>query len=87
MKNTSTEARIDLNLGTDKYLDLIKLSSSKPNFVNNLGKRIDRVTIVNEGGCIKISPKGWIDKQIWREVNDILSLFKFGWLSNGKDSC
>ena len=36
---------------------------------------------------LKISPRGWIDKHIWREINDILSLHKFSWLSNGKDSC
>ena len=86
-KTPAQAANIDLKLGNDKYLDLIKQASKKPNFVNNLGKRIKKVNIVNEGDCIKISPKGWIDKQIWREINDILRLHKFSWLSNGKDSC
>ena len=76
-----------MNLGENEYLDLIKQSATKPNFVNNLGKRIKKVTIVNEGDSIKVSPRGWIDKQIWREINDILKLHKFAWLSNGKDSC
>ena len=77
-----------LNLvGENKYLDLIKLSGTKVNFVNNLGKRIKKVTIVNEGDSIKVTHRGWIDKQIWREINDILRLYKFSWLSNGKDSC
>jgi len=58
-------ANIDLNLGNDKYLDLIKQASKKPNFVNNLGKRVKKVTIVNEGDSIKITPRGWIDKHIW----------------------
>ena len=80
-------AGIDLSLGKDKYQDLIKLSGTKVNFVNNLGKRIDKVTIVNEGDSIKIAPRCWIDKPIWREINDILSLHKFCWLSNDKDSC
>ena len=35
----------------------------------------------------KVIPKGWIDKKIWREINDILRLSEFSWLSNGKDSC
>ena len=86
-KTPAQEAGIDLELGTDKYLDLIKLAGAKPNFVNNLGKRINKVSIVNEGDCIKVSTREWIDKHIWREINDILSLHKFSWLSNGKDSC
>jgi len=86
-KTPAQAANIDLGLGADKYLDLIKQSGTKPNFVNNLGKRIKKVTIVNEGDSIKIAPKTWINKHIWREINDILKLHGFGWLSNGKDSC
>ena len=86
-KTPAEIAGIDLNLGQDKYLDWIKQAGTKVNFVNNLGKRINKVSIVNEGDSIKISPKGWIDKSIWREINDILKLHKFSWLSNGKDSC
>ena len=55
-------ANINLNLGENKYLDLIKLSGTKVNFVNNLGKRIRKVTIVNDGDSIKVTPTGWIDK-------------------------
>ncbi len=86
-KTPSQAANIDLGLGADKYFDLIKQAAAKPNFVNNLGKRIKKVTIVNEGDSIKVTPKTWIDKHIWREINDILKLHEFGWLSNGKDSC
>ncbi len=86
-QTSAQAANIDLNLGQDKYLDLIKQAGAKPNFVNNLGKRINKVTIVNEGDSIKVTPKTWIDKHIWREINDILKLHEFGWLSNGKDSC
>ena len=86
-KTPAQSAGIELNLGDNKYLDLIKQSASKPNFVNDLGKRIKKVTIVNEGDSIKVTPTGWIDKKVWREINDILKLHKFSWLSNGKDSC
>lgn len=86
-KTPAQAANIDLNLGQDKYLDLIKQAGTKINFVNNLGKRIKKVSIVNEGDSIKVTPRGWIDKQIWREINDILRLHEFSWLSNGKDSC
>lgn len=47
-KTPAQEAGLDLNLGDDKYLDLIKQASTKPNFVTNLGKRVKKVTIVNE---------------------------------------
>ena len=86
-KTPAEKAGINLELGDNKYLDLIKLSGTKVNFVNNLGKIIKKVAIVNEGDSIKISPRGWIDKQIWREINDILRLHEFSWLSNGRDSC
>ena len=86
-KTPAQAANINLNLGDDKYLDLIKQAGSKPNFVSNLGKRIEMVTIVNEGDSIKVTPTGWIQKYTWREINDILKLHEFSWLSNGKDSC
>ena len=86
-KTPAQKAGIDLDLGSNRYLDLIKQAGTKPNFANNLGKRIKKVAIVNEGDSMKVTPKGWIDKQIWREINDILRLHGFSWLSNGKDSC
>jgi hypothetical protein len=43
--------------------------------------------MVNEKDCIKVIPKGWIEKDAWREINDILQLNQFHWLSQGKDSC
>jgi len=43
---------------------MIGYGGVKPNFVNNLGKRVKKVTIVNEGDSIKVTPKGWIDKHI-----------------------
>jgi hypothetical protein len=27
----------------------------------------------------------WVE--LWREINDILRVHQFAWLSNGKDSC
>lgn len=78
---------IDLDLGEDKIKELIRQSTQEKNFATQLGKRIKKVTISNEGDCIKVIPKGWIDKNIWREINDILRLSEFSWLSNGKDSC
>jgi putative transposase len=81
-------AGIDLNLGHDKIKDLITKSvESKCNFAVQLGKRIEKVSIVNEKDSIKVTCKGWMERQTWREINDILRLNGFSWLSNGKDSC
>jgi transposase-like protein/predicted nucleic acid-binding Zn finger protein len=80
-------AGIDLGLGKNRIKDLIQASTKESNFVTQLGKRIDKVSIINEGDCIKVTCKGWIEKQTWREINDILRLNGFNWLSNGKDSC
>ena len=52
-----------------------------------MGKRIRKVSIVNEGDSTKIVPKGWIEKGIWIEINDILKLYGFSWVSSGRDSC
>ncbi|MEO9277031.1 MAG: DDE-type integrase/transposase/recombinase [Nitrososphaera sp.] len=79
---------IDLELGHDKIKDLIRKSvESKGNFATQLGKRIEKVSIVNEKDSIKVTCKGWMERQTWREINDILRLNGFSWVSNGKDSC
>lgn len=81
-------AGIDLELGHDKIKDLIaKGAKAKSNFAAQLGKRIEKVSISNEKDCIKVYCKGWVEKQTWREINDILRINGFAWLSNGKDSC
>ena len=91
LENNMTPAEaagINLNLGHDKIKDLITKSvESKCKFAVQLGKRIEKVNISNEKDCVKVSCKGWMEKQTWREINDILRLNGFSWLSNGKDSC
>lgn len=55
--------------------------------INQLGKRYHNLQVINEKDCIKFKQKCWIEKQEWREINDILRVNGFAWLSNGKDSC
>jgi putative transposase len=87
-KTPAEASGIDLELGHDKIKDLItKGAASKSNFASQLGKRIEKVNISNERDCIKVYCKGWVEKQTWREINDILRINGFAWLSNGKDSC
>lgn len=55
--------------------------------INQLGKRFEKLTVINEKDCIKFKQKCWIEREVWREINDILRVNGFSWLSNGKDSC
>ena len=87
LANDMAHTKFQQNADTLLEKTKTKIGKTPAHFVNNLGKRINKVSIVNEGDCIKVSPREWIDKHIWREINDILSLHKFSWLSNGKDSC
>lgn len=86
-------AKIDLNLNQRNRLkDLIAKSAAQKEiaegkFAVHLGERVQHVNIINEKDCIKVMLKGWLDKQVWKEINDILRVHQFAWLSNGKDSC
>jgi hypothetical protein len=86
-------AKIDLKLNPENKLeDLIVKSAenkaiSEGKFAVHLGFRVQYVEITNEKDSIKVKPKGWLDKQTWKEINDILRVHQFAWLSNGRDSC
>jgi transposase-like protein len=93
-QQTPAEAsKVDLKLNPQNRLkDLIVKSVEQKEvadgrFAIHLGKRVQYVDILNEKDCIKVKPKGWMDKQVWREINDILRIHQFAWLSKGKDSC
>lgn len=86
-------AGINLNLGENKVENLMrqaavhaKEAQTEP-LVKGLGIRANKIIILNEKDCIKIKARTWLDKKDWREINDILRVQGFSWLSNGKDSC
>jgi G3E family GTPase len=91
---TSAQAAgIDLDLGYNKIKDLIDKSAEARDDTNReynieiqLGKRIEYVNIVREKDCTSVKPKAWIDKSVWREINDILAINGFAWLQSGKES-
>ena len=55
--------------------------------IKGLGIRANKLEILTESDCTKITQKGWLEKKEWREINDILRVQGFCWLANGKDSC
>ena len=65
---------------------LVKFVKPK-NFAIQLGKRIDKVNVVIKNDHIKVYPKGWLEKQTWREINDILRFNGFSWFSDDRHSC
>ena len=83
-KTPAEAAGIDLNLGEDKYLDLIKLAINHKNktygISKQLGNRTKLVEIINEKDSTRVVQKEWIKKKTWREINDILRLNGFCWV-------
>jgi len=85
-------AGINLNLGENKVESLMRQAAvytkdiQEP-AVKALGIRANKVQILNESDCIKVKPKGWMEKKEWREIHDILRVQGFNWLASGKDSC
>ena len=89
-KTPAEVAGIDLKLGKNPYLDLIKQATAPKkeyDIIPQLGNRIELVEIINENDCVRVVQKKWIKKGIWRQINDILRLNGFVWLSYGEDSC
>jgi hypothetical protein len=82
-----------LNLGENKVESLMRQAAvygkevQQEPIVKGLGIRANKVQVLNESDCVKIKPKGWLDKKDWREIHDILRVQGFNWLANGKDSC
>jgi hypothetical protein len=64
-----------------------KKKSQRASLQSILERGFSMSNIINEKDCIKVMLKGWLDKQVWKEINDILRVHQFAWLSNGKDSC
>lgn len=79
-KITPAEAAgIDLKLDKKNPMKdlIVKSASQKENdfegyVVSQLGKRFERLTVINEKDCIKFKQKAWIERQDWKEINDIL---------------
>jgi len=71
-------AGINLNLGENKveslmYQAAVYAKDVQEPMVKGLGIRANKVQILNEGDCLKMKPKGWLEKKEWREIHDILS--------------
>jgi len=46
--------------------DLINQADAKVSLASCRGQRIKKVTIVNEGDSVRVTPKSWVDKKVWR---------------------
>lgn len=85
-KTPAEAAGIDLGLGDDKYMDLIKHSAPRPEFVRDLGDKISLLNIVNEGSSVRVIQKTWVRKPVWHEIDDILQRHGFELVKFGKSN-
>jgi hypothetical protein len=79
-----------LNLGVNRIEDLMRQAALKKKpemYVTALGIRANKIDVIHENGSVKIKPKEWIDKETWREINDILRIYDFKWFGHGMESC
>jgi hypothetical protein len=51
---------------------IAKESNFEGYVINQLGKRFEKLTAINEKDCMKFKQKEWSETQEWREINDIL---------------
>lgn len=86
-------AGINLNLEGNKVEHLMRQAAvysrevTQEPIVKGLGIRVNKIQILYECDCIRVKQKEWLDLKSWREINDILRVQGFNWLTNGKDSC
>jgi transposase-like protein len=86
-------AGINLNLGQNKVESLMRQAAvfsktiQQEPIIKGLGIRANKLQVLHEGDCIRIKQKEWLDLKNWREINDVLRVQGFCWLSQGKDSC
>jgi len=55
-------------------------------FVSALGTRIQHLSIIEEKNCLKIKPKTWLQRELWKEVTNILRVYGFVWVNDGRES-
>jgi len=53
--------------------------------IDQLGERVNYIRFVQGTFVLKVEPIGWIEKETWREINDILRLNGFCWMTNGRN--
>lgn len=51
-----------------------------------LDEWIDDVDMTEEDGSIVVTPKGYLGKEIWHQINNALKTFDTEWESAGKES-
>jgi len=53
---------------------------------SSINKWADCVDVVEHNDAILITPKGYLGKDIWQEINDALKPFNAEWISAKKES-
>jgi len=51
-----------------------------------LSKWVDDLDVIENEQTITVTPKGFLRKDVWYEINDALKVFDAEWISAGKES-
>jgi hypothetical protein len=51
-----------------------------------LGKTLNNVDVAEENETVIITPKGFLGRELWQQINDALKQFEPEWVSAGKES-
>jgi len=53
---------------------------------NALSKWSNDLDVAEKDGTITVAPKGYLGKDVWQEINDVLKPFSSEWISAKKES-
>ena len=82
-KTPAEAAGIDLDLGDNKFLDLLRKAYEEtvPQFMKDLDRSIKYVDVLNDGRTTKVIPKISLKWNAWNKINDALQPHGFVWVS------
>lgn len=91
-KTPAEVAGLDLGLGDDKLMDLIRQSSAIPAskcrpVVELLGDLIKHIDVINDPDSSKVVPKTMLRKAVWDQIDTVLNPLGFAWMEFGNDKC
>lgn len=75
-------------IGISSYITKLNETQAKliDQVKNAISKWVDELDIIEKEGTIAITPKAYLGKDVWHEINDSLKAFNPEWISAGKES-
>ena len=85
-KTPAEAAGIDLDLGDDKFMNLLRKAyeTEVPQFIKDMDASIKYVDVLNNGKATRVIPKVPLHRNTWKNINDALQKHEFVWVSTEK---